>query len=412
MAYTIMKRNSVQYRQYVENFIEEYNNNGKKTLLFVCDNAYPIVDGVWNVLTSCVKQLKENHPEFNVVVMCPTYKGNVYVQDAAVLAVKSIYLDSIKYQLSLPQFDVRLKRWLKKLKIDLIHCHSPFFCGLLARKLHNRRKIPMVSTFHSQFKQDFLRATKSKALTAFALSVIMKVFRDSDETWTMHTASRDTLFSYGYKGFCRLMPNATDMHPLDNYNEVRNDFRIANGVENKVVLIFVGRIILQKGIFFLADVLKNLSLRGVDFKMYFIGEGPDTKRLSDQIHSLGLDECVEFVGNVDDAEQLKAYYAAADLFLFPSRYDVSSIVQIEAATFRTPTVFSEGSVTSCTVTDGVNGYILPYDVEKYSQGVFDVLQSGSFVQVGENALRDLSVDWQEMVNRSVEVYLQLMADSK
>lgn len=410
MAYTIMKRNSVEYRRYVENFIEEYNNNGKKTLLFVCDNAYPIVDGVWNVLTSCVKQLRENHSEFNVVVMCPTYKGNVYVQDAAVLAVKSVYLDSIKYQLALPQFDVRLKRWLKKLKIDLIHCHSPFFCGLMARKLHKRRKIPMVSTFHSQFKQDFLRATQSKVLTAFALSVIMKVFCDSDETWTMHTASRDTLFSYGYKGFCRLMPNATDMRPLDNYDEVRNGFRIENGVENKVVFIFVGRIILQKGIFFLADVLKNLSLRGVDFKMYFVGSGPDTKRLSDKIHSLGLSDRVEFVGNVENAEKLKAYYAAADLFLFPSRYDVSSIVQIEAATFKTPTVFSEGSVTSCTVTDGVNGYILPYDVEKYSQGVFDVLQNGSFVQVGENALKDLSVDWQEMVNRSVEVYLQLMAD--
>lgn len=412
MEYTVFRRESAEYRQYVNNIIEEYNNNGKKTLLFVCDSAYPIVDGVWNVLTNYVKQLRENHPEFNVVVMCPTFKGDVYVQYAPVFAVKSIYLKSINYQLALPHFDVQLKRWLRKLRIDLIHCHSPFFCGLMVRKLHKKRGIPMVSTFHSQFKQDFMHATKSKALTKLGLNLIMKVFHESDEVWTMHTASRDTLFSYGYNGFCRLMPNATGMLPFSNYDDVRNDFRSSHGLDNKFMLIFVGRIIEQKGIFFIVDVLAELSAHGIDFDMYFVGDGPDAKRLKDKVADYNLNERVKFVGNVSDVEVLKIYYAAADLFLFPSRYDVSSIVQIEAATYKTPTAFSEGSVTSCTVTDGVNGYVFPYDVQKYAQGVIDVLQSGLFVQVGENALRDIHVNWEQTVNKSVENYLQLMGNRK
>ena len=48
--YKIYKRSSKQYRQYVRQVIEQYNSNGKKTLLLVADNAYPVVDGVWRVL--------------------------------------------------------------------------------------------------------------------------------------------------------------------------------------------------------------------------------------------------------------------------------------------------------------------------------------------------------------------------
>jgi glycosyltransferase involved in cell wall biosynthesis len=124
-----------------------------------------------------------------------------------------------------------------------------------------------------------------------------------------------------------------------------------------------------------------------------------------------LDDVVHFEGDFPH-EQIIPYYAGADLFLFPSRYDVSSIVQIEAATYKTPTVFSKGSVTSCTVTDKVNGYILTHNQEAFSQGIIDILESGTMQQVGENALRDLHKNWHQIVADSVVVYNQLMNAKK
>ena len=50
-----------------------------------------------------------------------------------------------------------------------------------------------------------------------------------------------------------------------------------------------------------------------------------------------------------DRELLKSIYYRATLFLFPSLFDSSSLVQIEAASQETPTIFIEGSVTSDTV---------------------------------------------------------------
>lgn len=403
--YKIYKRSSKQYRQYVRQVIEQYNSNGKKTLLLVADNAYPVVDGVWRVLCSCAEILC-GYDDYNVVFMGPDYKGDVYVGKFPVIGVKSVYISDMHYQMALPMLDRQAQRWLKQLRIDVIHCHSPFLCGFLARKIHKKRGVPMISTFHSQFRQDFMRATKSKVLTNALLRHIMKVFNDSDEVWTMHTASKDTLYSYGYNGSCRLMPNATSMKPLDNYDEVRTNFRREHGLQNKVMFLFVGRVVLQKGILFIADVLKILKEKGVDFTMFVVGDGPDVKRMKDKVAACNLQKNVIFDGRFLPPEQLVPFYAAADLFLFPSKYDVSSIVQIEAATFRTPTVFSEGSVTSCVVTPNVNGYVLPYDVQAYAQGVLDILKEGSYEKVGQQALRDLHVEWEKVVEDSVKVYDQ------
>lgn len=392
----------------MEDIIAEYNGNGKKTLLFVCDNSYPVVDGVWRVLTNCAEILQRDYADFNVLILAPDYKGNVYVDSVPILGCKSAFSNSLRYQCSLPLFDCRMKRWLKRLKIDLIHVHSPFLCGMYAKKLHKSRHIPMVATFHSQYRKDIYKATHSKVLTRAVLKTIMRVFNSADEVWTMHTASRAVLYEYGYKGKSRLMPNATPLKPLKNYDAVRQSFRDERHLQGKTVFVFVGRIITQKGVLFLADVLAKLRDDGIDFKMYFVGDGPDLKQLKSKISSLNLSDRVDFVGEILGTENLAAYYVGADLFLFPSLYDVSSIVQIEAATYKTPTVFAEGSVTSCTVTDGVNGFILPYDEEKYARGVADIIRGGKIDKAAQNALNDLHVEWEEVVQDSAKIYNELI----
>ncbi len=405
---TIYKRKSKEYKQYIDGVIAEYNSNGKKTLLFVCDNGYPIVDGVWRVLENCTGILS-NYPNYNVLIMAPDFKGDVYVNDVPVLGVRSKYLKFLQYQCALPMFDAQLKKLTKKLKIDLIHCHSPFLCGQFAKKIHKKRKIPMVATFHSQYKKDFLKSTKSKAISAVCMKIIMRVFNSADEVWTMHTASRDTLLSYGYKGKYRLMPNATSLKPLgENYAEVRESFRQKYRLQGKTAFIFVGRLITQKGLLFIVDVLSLLRKQNVPFKMFFIGDGPDRERLKNKIFAEKLNDDVILLGNIMEPKELAECYAGADLFLFPSLYDVSSIVQIESATYKTPVVFAEGSVTSCTATNNVNGYLLPYDVQKYTQGVIDIINGGTIEQVGENALRDLHVEWENIVAESAKVYDEIM----
>lgn len=398
----VFKKNSKEYADYAENFVNEYNSNGKKTILMVCDTYYPTFDGVVNVMNSYAENLiKQN---YNVVALVPDYRGTVYVKSYPVLAVSSFFSKTLNYQVPTPSFDGKIKSLLKKLRIDLIHVHSPFFIGLLAKKIHIKRGIPMISTFHSQYRKDFEKSVKSKLIVNSLLKRIMKVFNASDEVWTMTTSSAAVLKEYGYKGKVRLVPNGTTFPRTENYEEERKLTREKYGVpENEPLLLFVGRLVEQKNILFSADVLGELKKRGAKFKMIFAGDGPDRKRLEERIEKNGVkDECI-LLGQVSDKAELMNLYSAADLFLFPSIYDVSSIVQLEAASHKLAGAFIKGSVTAATVTDGENGFT--FDKENYAEGVFKLISEPSkLAEAGEKAYRELYVSWDDVTKTVGEYY--------
>ncbi len=396
------KRRSKEYKNYLRYVLNEFNTNGKKTVLMTCDTYFPVFDGVINVMDNYARRLAA---EMNVLVLVPAFKGTVQMRGYPVLGVKSIYSDKLKYQVALPAFDFRAKRYLKKLKIDIIHCHSPFFIGKLALKIHKKRHIPMVCTFHSQYKRDFIKYIGDNRLANFLLRFIMKVFNGADEVWTMHRKTAEVIRGYGYKGKIRLTPNATAIAPPENYGRERLLARQKYGAGDDPLFIFVGRLITQKNILFIAEVLGELKRRGMRFKMLFAGDGPDRGKLEKKLKEQDVWENVTFAGHISSATELCGVYAAADLFLFPSYYDVSSIVQIEAASRYTPTVFLDDSVTSGTVTPGVNGYSFPNDVAAFADGVCAALADREKLhEVGENAYRDIYVLWEGIIKLILSYY--------
>lgn len=398
-----------EYRAYCQKNFLEFNENGKPTIAIFCDTFFPIVDGVIVVMDNYAKRLAKM---CNVVMFVPEHKGKTIKKDEyLVVGIKSVYFKFVGYDLAFPELDGDLNRLIKQLRIDLIHCHSPFLVGEYAAKLAKKRKIPFVTTFHSQYKKDFYKNTKSKALTKMILARVMKVFNASTETWTMHSASRQTLIDYGYKGKnILLMPNATDMVPTEAVLNSRSEIEEKLGIgQNQTMFIFIGRLIEVKNIFFIADVLKLLTDRGVDFKMVFVGDGPDSERLKHKINALGLKERVVFTGKVTDREYIAKLLNRADLFLFPSLYDVSSIVQIEAACFKTPVVFAEGSVTSCTITPEVNGFISPCDEALFADKIQEILADEAKLKaVGEKARSGLYVTWDDVIEAAYQRYLYLI----
>ncbi len=399
---------SKQYEQLMSNIINEFNNNGKKTVLVTCDTYFPTVDGVVMVIHNCAQLLSD---KMNVMLLVPTYKNKVYMKGYPAIGVMSGYSKKLCNQVPLPMFDTRFRKLLKKLRIDIIHCHSPFMIGRTALKLHRKRNIPLVSTFHSQYKKDFQK--QAKLLVPILMHYIMKCYNGSNEVWTMHSASRDTLLSYGYKGNVMLVPNGTMIQPADDYPAERQKTREKYGVNDETVLfIFVGRLVTLKNILFIVDVLAVLKKYGLDFKMIYAGDGPDREKLLKRIQDNNLTNEVLLLGQLN-RENVTELYAAADMFLFPSLYDVSSLVQVEAASRFTPTVFAEGSVTSCTITNGVNGYIFPVDTELFAKGVYNALQDKNQLHdVGVNAHKDIYITWNTITEKIHNRYLELIEENK
>ncbi|MBQ7977244.1 MAG: glycosyltransferase [Clostridia bacterium] len=398
--------NKSYYDSVLEKF-KEFNSNGKKTVCYFCDTYYPILDGVIVTLNNYARLQSQN---YNIVVCVPKHKGKVTIsKDYLVLGVSSMFFKFVNYDLAFPDIDNDFKAIIKKLRIDIIHSHSPFNMGNFACKLAKKRKIPLVCTFHSQYKQDFYKATKNEALTHMLLDSIMKNFKPATEVWTMNDACVRTIREYGYKGKVHLIPNSTHKVRPENIDalieQANEKWGLAN-VEN--VFIFVGRLVSQKNILLIPEALKILKERGVKFKMYYVGTGPDENKLRKLIEELELQDDIILLGRVEDAE-LEMIFARSTLMLFPSVYDTSSLTQIEAATFDTPCLLIKDSVTAGTITDNQNGFLALNDATNYAERIMEIIADKDlYEKVKSVVYEQLFVSHEDVAKMVAERYEYLM----
>lgn len=380
------------------------------------DTFFPMIDGVINVVDNYAKRLKKFA---DVTVFVPKIKkGKVRYDDSQlpykVVRCKCFKLFFIDYDMPVPSLDSKFKKAIQNANLDIIHIHSPFYIGKMAVKFAKENNIPCVGTFHSQFKKDFLRATKSKAITNMLLKKIMKVFNSCDECWAVNKEIGEVFKTYGYNKEPLVYNNGTDLDLVEDEKEsddiVNKTYNI-NANEN--VFLFVGRINVLKNILFIIDALKIVKDKGKTFKMMFVGTGQDEDLLKKYVSEKGLKEDVIICGKVTDREMMRNIYHRAKLFLFPSLYDSSSLVQIEAASQKTPTIFLEGAVTAGTVTKDVNGFITENSAEKYADKIIEILNNDEYYKsVAENAYRDLYVSWDNVVEGAYKKYLELIDKKK
>ena len=144
----------------------------------------------------------------------------------------------------------------------------------------------------------------------------------------------------------------------DNLREKRNDIRKNLGLGDGSVLLFVGRMVPEKGLEELINAYRKIIKEGLtdNLELLLVGEGPLLKSLIEKCHKMGLDK-VHFAGFVDP-DNLYPYYAAADMFVLPSRYETFGVVVQEAAAARLPLIVSDCCGAAAEILhDQENGFI-------------------------------------------------------
>ena len=120
-----------------------------------------------------------------------------------------------------------------------------------------------------------------------------------------------------------------------------------------------------------------------------------------------------FTGKITDREELACHYALADLFLFPSLYDCSSLVQIEAASQKTPTLFLKNSATSDTITPEINGYVSEHGELDYANKIIQIFSNEEkYKSVCQKAFDDLYLTWPKVVEKAYQRYIYLINENK
>lgn len=311
------------------------------------------------------------------------------------------------YVTGLSEVDPAFLTRIQAHNFKMVHAHSPFTSGRAALRVAKKQGIPCIATFHSKYRDDFSRVFKSKLLVNRIIRQIISFYEKADQVWVPQESVKDVIREYGYKGKVEVVDNGSDLcadYPEKYFVHARKTLGIA---PDEFVFLFVGQHIWEKNVKFIIEALNGIQ--DCKFRMLFVGRGYAADAMKALVSGYGLDNKVTFVGNITDRERMKLYYAAADLFLFPSLYDNAPLVVREAAALNTPAVMVNGSTAATILSDNENGFLIDNDLDCFENKLRELIADPARVhRVGVQASKSIVRSWEDVVDEVLDRYNALI----
>ncbi|MCM1370112.1 MAG: glycosyltransferase [Candidatus Amulumruptor caecigallinarius] len=383
---------------------------GKNLYGIFNDSFPPILDGVTLTVENYVHWLGEMGKSPCVV----TPWNPVATQcDAPVMKFFSLPIMSRRpYRYGYPKCDPFIWKRLLDTDFKIVHAHCPFSSGRLGVYVKRKKNVPLIGTFHSKYRDDLAHSFRhSPWMVKIIMKRILDFFNACDEVWIPQAQVEETAREYGFKGPLTIVENGNDFASLVTGNlwEYKRLARKESGIpDDEISLLFVGQHIWEKGVDIIVETLRALRGR-IKFRMNFIGTGYAFDEIKKRIREYGLEDYVRLNGVVRDRKALAHYYAAADLFLFPSFYDNAPLVLREAAAMGTPAILLRGSTASEVISDGKNGFLTEKCPLRFA-ALVEYLQSrpDELRMAAEGARTTLVRSWEDVVAEVADRYDTLL----
>jgi glycosyltransferase involved in cell wall biosynthesis len=130
------------------------------------------------------------------------------------------------------------------------------------------------------------------------------------------------------------------------------------GIENKFVILSLGRLSGQKGIEYLIQAVSYLKKDIPNLVVLICGRGEEEDYLKKMVENLGLNETIKFLGYIP-SEELPMYYAACDVFVLPSIFETFALTLLEALSVGKPVV--------CTKVGGAQEFARQFENSYFSR---------------------------------------------
>lgn len=173
------------------------------------------------------------------------------------------------------------------------------------------------------------------------------------------------------------------------------------GLENRKVIVSVGRLVHRKGQDTLIQALPEILTQVPDAHLLFVGEGPYRSHLDQLAKSNNVAEHITFIGRVHYAD-LPRYICTGDIFAMPSRSRLAGleveglgIVYLEASACGLPVIAGKSGGAPDAVLEGETGFAVdgtsPHEV---AQAAITLLQNSELRRsMGEQGRRWIVSDW-------------------
>lgn len=287
---------------------------------------------------------------------------------------------------------------------DIIHITAPDALGYAAVLYAKERGMPAVATYHTSFT-DYLKYYHLGATEPFFWARYRKLYNNCERVFAPSKVMVKELKSHGIRNTF-FWPHGVDT-ALFNPSFKSRAWRTANGLGQKTVLLFVGRLVWEKNLDILVEAYRRLKgKKGAAFVV--AGEGPAKEQLKKRMPD------AKFFGQLDRNE-LSTVYASSDIFVFPSTTETFGLVVLEAMASRLPAVGAGAGGVKEIIEDGVTGFLAkPNDAEDFIAKIGRLLERPKLTaQMGASALAYARTQsWNHVMETLFEEYKKIFSKKK
>lgn len=310
-----------------------------------------------------------------------------------------------------------MDRLLPAIKLDVIHTHHPFLLGQTAATKAHELNLPLVFTFHTQYRE-------YTHYVPFSADTVQNFLKNAVDRWLedfmrrcQHIiipseSMREILVNqYGLKDRFTVIPTGID---LEAYQTASGDgIRKKRHWEKDLVMISVGRLAPEKNWPLLLQATALVLKDHPHFRFVLIGDGPERKNLEALAKELGIRKRVTFLGSIAFSD-IPDYMKAANLFGFASVTETQGLATLEAMAAGLPVVAVDGSGTRDILKHGQQGYLVKNSAEALAAGIKKMLSAPDRMQrFAEAAYKKAqSFNIEALTQKLLDVYEQAIRDKK
>jgi glycosyltransferase involved in cell wall biosynthesis len=379
------------YRDF--NVDQKIDKDKQLNILMVTNNYLPFIGGVPVSINRALKGLKAQGNK--VTVFAPEYPGLKSTEDDVVRFKLLKHFDDKKFEFPIVNvFSRKFDKEFKKLDIDVIHVHHPFWMGSRGLRLGKKYNKPVVLTYHTRLEEysHFLPAFQLVFKNIVSHQLIKNFSQKCDVIISPTYTAKEYLRNIGVSRPKFVIPTGVD---LDRYIEDKkvDNIREKYASNGEKLLCTVSRLSTEKNIYFILKGVEYIKEHtSTSFKLLMIGDGNEKEGIEKYIVEHDLEDYVKLIGKVPP-ETVTKYYLASDLFVFSSLSETQGMVILEAMAGGCPVVAVRASGIDDIVENRYNGFKTKNNVKEWSEKVIQLLASKELYQTMKSNALEYAKDY-------------------
>jgi len=299
--------------------------------------------------------------------------------------------------------------------IEIVNSHwllPQGFVGAVLKKFFNFKHVITLHSSEITFAKRILFGQMITRFTVNNADAIISVSRHRANELLEMIPSKDRL---NIQKKVKIIPMGVDIGDLKDEAEIKN-LRIKHNVEQKKVILFVGRLVEVKGCKYLIQAMSIITRSLDDVILLIVGGGPLESELRSLVKEHQLDDYIRFEGFVNP-EQVCEYYSIADLLVFSSIVDSSGfdeglpVVLLEALAFGKPVVSTRVKGALEVIEDGHNGMLVEQkNPEQIAEKTIELLTDDNLREhlAKQARISARKYDWRVIAQQYADIYRGLI----